>query len=277
MKFSIMCWLSVILISKCSLLMRPDTKINYVQFETILSENHLKGTIVIYSEAARAYYCNDYQRAEEGFLPASTFKILNTLVALEEGITDTLGNVFLWNGKENRPAQWERDMTLMEAFQFSCVPCFQALAREIGVNKMREYIDCTGYGRMDVNDENIDRFWLVGNSRITPMEQIGFLRVIYNNKSDCFSGSTYRKLKDIMVFDVGETFVMRAKTGWSISHGQNIGWFVGYVETDSDTWFFATNVEPLGDPDKINFAAARLEVTYQALELLDVIHPPEGF
>jgi beta-lactamase class D len=278
MKFAVFFWLAFqILMTKCSALSKSYTRIDFGQFNKILTDNSVRGTLVFLDENSRTLYSNDFERAANGFLPASTFKIFITLVALQEDITDPTGIAFLWDGKSDSPKQWERNMTLKEAFQFSCFPCYRALAHAIGANKMNYYLDCTGYGKMDVHEENIGHFWIEGKSLISPLEQIEFLRSIFHEKFDCFAAETYSKLKEIMVFDVGDSFIMLAKTGWSNSQGQNIGWFVGWVETENNTWFFVANIEPSTDTNEFNFAAARLEVTYRALDILDIVHPPEGF
>jgi len=32
------------------------------------------------------------------------------------------------------------------------------------------------------------------------------------------------------------------KTGWAVSANPQVGWYVGYIETKKDVWFFASNI-----------------------------------
>ncbi|MFZ4526069.1 MAG: penicillin-binding transpeptidase domain-containing protein [Chlorobium sp.] len=74
--------------------------------------------------------------------PCSTFKIVNALVGLETGILTSPDEQFYrWDGVERSIPVWNRDLNLREAFQASCVPAFQSLARQIGAERMQHWID----------------------------------------------------------------------------------------------------------------------------------------
>ena len=68
----------------------------------------------------------------ERVAPCSTFKIWNALIGLESGIIASADEAFYrWDGQTRAIPAWNKDLTLQEAFQASCVPAFQALARQI--------------------------------------------------------------------------------------------------------------------------------------------------
>ncbi len=121
------------------------------QWHATLEESHLKGVILLFDFKENTFYSNDFERARKGFLPASTFKIFNTMAGLQAGVVDT-NYVFAWDGSKMRLAQWERDMTLKQAFQLSCVPCYQEIARKVGAKQMRNYLQSSFYGHMEVNN-----------------------------------------------------------------------------------------------------------------------------
>lgn len=56
-----------------------------------------------------------------------------------------------------------------------CWPCFQDVARRTAGARMRRYLHEFGYGNEDISGP-IDQFWLTGPLRITPREQVAFIR-----------------------------------------------------------------------------------------------------
>ncbi|QCX37877.1 class D beta-lactamase [Aureibaculum algae] len=244
---------------------------NVVQeFQTIIDASNVTGAILIYDLEENKYYSNDYQWAQKGNLPASTFKITNSIIALETGIVENDSTLFKWNGENRRLKIWEQDLTFTNAFRFSCVPCYQEIARKIGVKKMTEYLDKLEYRNMKVDATNIDLFWLEGTSRINQFQQIDFLKRFYTSELP-ISERTEKIMKRILVIEENDTYKLSGKTGWSISNGNNNGWFVGYIESQNKTYFFATNIEPKEQFDMNLFPMIRKDVTYKAFEKMRII------
>jgi len=90
------------------------------------------------------------------------------MIALETAVVENDSSLFRWNGEDRMLEVWEQDLTLKEAFHYSCVPCYQEIARKIGANRMNRYLDTLNYGTMEVDSTNIDRFWLQGEYQIMP-------------------------------------------------------------------------------------------------------------
>ena len=237
--------------------------------KTVFDQYGMDGTILIYDPETGERMGYNPARWDSGYLPASTFKIPNSLIGLEAGVIDT-GHLFKWDGKKRRFPQWEKDLTLTEAFRASCVPCYQEIARMIGPVRMKAYLKKINYPGMDVNQENIDLFWLEGNSRITPRQQIEFLQNLYNEKLP-LRQSTMQALKAIMVNETTPEYILSGKTGWAIRNGNNYGWFVGWIEVNSKVWFLATLVEPKIQEEINDFTAARKFVTLDAFKHLKII------
>jgi beta-lactamase class D len=95
----------------------------------------VEGTFIIDSLDSKETYVYNEARSEERFSPASTFKILNTLIALEEGAIKNEKEVIKWDGKDRGLDAWNKDQTLETAFPISCVWFYQELARRIGIEK----------------------------------------------------------------------------------------------------------------------------------------------
>ena len=237
------------------------------EFQIILDSANVNGSILVFDLNENKYYSNDYEWARKGRLPASTFKITNSIIGLETKVIENDSTIFKWNGEPRSYKSWEQDLSLKNAFHYSCVPCYQEVARAIGVKRMNDYLSRLEYGNMQVDSTNIDVFWLEGESEISQFEQIDFLKRFYRNELP-ISERTETIMKRMMVMAENEEHKLRGKTGWSVRNGNNNGWFVGYLETQNNTYFFATNIEPKEDFDMDKFPSARKKVTFIALDEL---------
>ncbi|SOE20162.1 beta-lactamase class D [Spirosomataceae bacterium TFI 002] len=239
-----------------------------LSIQAILDSNKLNGSVLILDDSLHKFYSNNFEWSKKSQLPASTFKIPNSIIGLESGVVND-STIFKWDGEKRFLKSWEEDLNLAQAFKRSCVPCYQEVARGVGVDNMKEWLNKIGYTGMVVTPDSIDTFWLTGNSRISPLEQIHFLRKL-DKKQLPISSKTYAKMRDIMLLETGLNYELRAKTGWS-QDGKENGWFVGYLEIEGKTYYFATNVEPKADFDMSNFGKIRSIVTKESLSVLGIL------
>ncbi|APD06492.1 beta-lactamase [Flavobacteriaceae bacterium UJ101] len=241
-----------------------DYQIIKPKFQSILDSANIKGAILIYDLEKGLYYSNDFKYTNEGKLPASTFKIANSIIALDHNIIKNDSTILKWNGEKRWMKRWEQDLTFKEAFHFSCVPCYQEIARKIGVTKMQEYLTKLNYGHINVDSTSIDHFWLEGASHINQMEQIDFLKRFYNSELP-IKARTENIMKRMFIEEHNDEYQLSGKTGLSTINDVNNGWYVGYIETKPKTYFFATNIEPKKPFDFNSFIKKRKEVTLEAL------------
>lgn len=234
-----------------------------IKFDSILYSHAMEGVIVIFDPQTKTYHSNDFMQAEEGFIPASTFKIPNAIIAMETNVITDSETLLHWDGKDRDMKIWERDMTLREAFRTSCVPCFQAIAGKIGEERMKAFLNKLQYGNMYIN-QDIDQFWLHGNSRISPMEQIDFLHRLYSKKLPILN-STRENILSIMEIDRHTNYHLGGKTGLSNENNVVNGWFVGYLEVDQTIYYFALQASPLDPADIDTFIPNRERVVRAAL------------
>jgi beta-lactamase class D len=185
-------------------------------------------------------------------------------------VVENDSTLFRWNGEKRRLPAWEQDLTFMDAFKVSCVPCYQEIARKIGPEKMNEYLKKLNYGNMIADASNIDLFWLEGESRITMRQQMDFIKRFYD-KELLISPRTWRILKSMMVLDTNSNYIFSGKTGWSIRNGNNIGWFVGYLETADSVYFIVTNIEPKEVFNMDLFPKIRTQISLEAFRKLKII------
>ncbi len=233
--------------------------------DSLVQANHLKATIVVTSlKSTRQYTYNEF-RANQQFLPASTFKIPNTLIALQEKAISGLHDTIRWDGTERFLESWNHDQDLGSAFQISCVWFYQELAARVGQEAYRIYLKKMDYGN-GLTGPDVATFWLDGDIRISAHQQISFLRKLYKRELP-FDQRNYDLLRRVMLTDSTTTYKMYAKTGWAARADIQTGWYVGFVETTDDVWFFACNLEIRNEEETV----FRKELVYRYLRDLKII------
>ncbi len=188
------------------------------------------------------------------------------MIALETGVVESDTTLFKWDGEPKWLKAWEQDLVFKDAFKYSCVHCYQQVARDIGAEQMNHFLRKLEYGTMDVDSSTIDQFWLGGRSRISPFEQVDFLNRFYQKKLP-ISRRTESTVKNMMLLKNEASYKLYGKTGWSVDGENNNGWFVGFVENGGEVFFFATNVEPKGEFDQAKFLKGRKQVVIDAFRL----------
>ncbi len=227
------------------------------------------GCFMLYDASRDTTVRVNAHRCAQRFIPASTFKIFNSLVALQtEAIPDEYTPI-PWDSVIRSNPNWNTDMNLRDAFRLSCVPCYQTLARRVGSDRMKEWIAREGYGNGEIGG-GIDRFWLSGDLRISAEEQIDFLRRLHDGRLD-FSSRSMIIVRDIMLMDITEDYVVRGKTGWAtdVDGDRHIGWVVGWVEKGEKVTYFALNLS--SQDEDIDMAQLRNRLLYGYLVEFGVV------
>jgi beta-lactamase class D len=220
------------------------------------------GTFVGYKVDDYLIIASDKVRSGEGQLPASTFKIPNSIIALETGVVeDPDKDIVKWDGVTRSIEAWNKDHTLRSAIAASAVPVYQEIARRIGQERMQKYVDLLEYGNRDIGG-GIDQFWLTGNLRIDPIQQVDFVDRLRRGVLPV-SKRSQELVRDILpVTKVGDATI-RAKSGLvGAEVGKpTLGWLVGWAEKGSQQTVFAMNM----DIREQGHVAARVTVTQQCL------------
>jgi beta-lactamase class D len=238
----------------------------------------LSGTdsaFVLYDAARDRYVRFDEARCRERLTPFSTFKIPNSAIGLETGVIQDPEALVRWD-QEKHPAQshwpeaWPRDHSLRSAYKASVVWFYQDMAERIGPERMAKYVRRFGYGNQDTSG-GITRFWLASSLRISADEQVRFLRALHDGKLG-LSPRTTATVKDIMVQEKTPDYTLRAKTGGGPKGpGKALGWYVGWVETRGNVYFFALNTD---GPGYDAIKDKRIDLTKAALRAAGVLPPP---
>lgn len=248
--------------------LRPDFATHFEQCKT-------GGAIVIYDYQQRKWIVSDSVEVKVERLPASTFKIVNSLILLETGAIRDEDEILHWPGKTDtlkygyRPEIYH-DMTLREAFQQSAVWAFLDRSEKVPRDTYRKYFAESGYGNADLSQADPD-FWNFGTFGVSQINMVEFLIRLYENRLP-FSKEHMDLVKDIMLTEQTDDYTIRAKTGWTRENGINLGWWVGYIESPRGTYFFATRLLQDRKNKTENFGPCRKEITKAVLRDLGIIN-----
>lgn len=231
----------------------------------LLDEAGVTGTIIVQRVSDGAEWTGGAERADTRFIPASTFKIPNSLILLQSGIVSGADDSLVWDGTEHAFAVWNQDQTFAEAFQRSTVWAYQEWTRRLGIEAMREHIAALDYGNGAIGSPSVtDRFWLDGPMEISAREQTGFLARLHARDLP-FDAAHMETVIAMMEQASGEGWTLRGKTGWRFGGEPDIGWYVGWLESGGETWLFALNIDMPDPPVQLRLRTAIVEAALRQL------------
>ncbi len=176
------------------------------------------------------------------YSPASTFKIVNSLIALETGVVSDENMIIKWDGIVRADSAWNKDMNITEAFKSNSVPFYQTVARRIGKDTMQSWIDSLSYGNKNITGP-VDSFWLNNNLAISPDEQLGLLKRLYFDQLP-FRKSVQKSVRDMMLQEDNTAYKLSYKKGWGRDRlNHSIGWLIGWIEENRHVYFFVSLVK----------------------------------
>lgn len=201
-----------------------------------------EGTFVLKDLESGKMFIYNNERAQERRTSMSTFKIMNSLIGLQVKAVQDEYDIKRWDGVKRDRDVWNQDLALGAAYKYSAVWYYQAMARDIGEQRMQEWIDKCSYGNQDISG-GIDRFWIDSTLQISPMEQVAFLEKLYKEKLP-FDKEVMKTVKRIMIQQEGDDYTLYGKTGGSaLQNNISLGWYVGFVVVKGHPYVFATNFD----------------------------------
>jgi beta-lactamase class D len=211
---------------------------NVKSWEKYFTQHKLEGCFMLFDNGQGTFKVYNIDRAKERFLPASTFKIFNSLVGLQTGVISDTGMVIQSDSVQ---------LTMAEAFRVSSVPYYQEVARRIGKDTMQR--------------------WLDNSLQISPDEELGFVKQLYFNQLP-FQQRVQELVSAVMMQEVTPKYKLAYKTGWGMTGAKNIAWITGWIEENKHPCFFVLNFET---EDK------SLDIRKVRMEILRNILKEEGF
>jgi beta-lactamase class D len=252
----------------CNLGNNDPAKVQHPEWKAYYDSIGVTGCFVLLdADKNEITYCNEAM-ANRGFIPASTYKIFNTLISLETGVVKDENTIIKWDSVVRENKLWNADHDLKTAYQHSCVWYYQELARRMGPDIMKAWMDRMNYGNKDTGGGPV-LFWLSGKLRISPKQQIDFLKQLYENKLP-LSARTMNLTKRIMLQDSTSTYEMRAKTGWGMLGDSSTCWYVGWVESKGKVYYFANLFTTKQERSDL-LVSKRKEIVYAILKQKKII------
>ncbi len=208
------------------------------------------GTFVARQVGSTTVHVIGEDRASIPYLPASTFKILNSLIILETDQVGSVDDVVEWDGEYRGIDAWNQDHSLRSGIEVSAVWLYQHHARGVGEERMAELVSAADYGN-GILGGPVDRFWLDGALRISALEQLDVMERLMTDALP-FDVDHQEAVREILVREEGDSWRWLHKTGTAIATEPVLGWLVGAAEHESEQWVFALNLdlEELG-PDGV--------------------------
>lgn len=238
--------------------------------------NGINGAAVLYDAVSMEYQVFNRELAETRRSPCSTFKIISSLIALENGIMDPEDSIRSWSGEIFWNEDWNRDLDFDKAFKASCVWYFREVTDEVGPEMMQEGIDQLLYGNRDISDwegrENTNNnnraltgFWIESSLLISPKEQTEVMGRIFG-KDSVYSEKTQDELKKVMlVEESGSDISIYGKTGMGKTEGVVVdAWYTGFAQKEGETIYFCVYLGRTDDK-KVSSAGAK-EIAIRLVE-----------
>jgi beta-lactamase class D len=206
---------------------------------------------------------------DQASTPASTFKIPNSIIALDSQVVANPDVKLPWDGTKKTIPTHEQDHSLKTAMRDSVVWYYQRLAQKVGEARYKKYLNNFSYGNQDISG-GLTQFWLGSSLQVTPRQQLEFLKKLYRNT---LSVSSYSMEQTRLIMEIPHVFPapwrLAGKTGSGTEHGMNVGWFVGYLTQGDSEYVFVSRWKAKGSDYKINGQYAGLQSKYYAGLILD--------
>jgi len=243
-------------------------------FKKYFDDCNVEGAIAIYDHKNHTWILSDTVATRKETLPASTFKIINLLIALETKTIASENDIVKWPGSTDtlkydyRPNIYH-DITVKEAFEVSAGWAFIELAKKIGKDNYKKYLTLCHYGNINLSQTDPD-FWNFGAFGISPINQVEFIKKLYEEKLP-FSKRNIDIVKKVMITEQNDDYTIHSKTGWTRENDINTGWWVGYIENKNGAYFFATRLLQDRKLNASNFGNCRKEITKSVFKNLNLI------
>ncbi|HDE8077109.1 TPA: beta-lactam sensor/signal transducer BlaR1 [Staphylococcus aureus] len=207
------------------------------------------GSFVMYSMKKDKYYIYNEKESRKRYSPDSTYKIYLALFGLDRHIISDKNSRMLWNHNHYPFDSWNKDQDLNTAIQNSVNWYFERISNQISKNYTYDQLKQLNYGNKNLG--SYKAYWLEDSLKISNLEQVIVLKNMMEQNNH-FSKNEKKQLSSSLLIRKNENYALYGKTGTGIVNGKyNNGWFVGYVITNHDKYYFATHLSD-GNPSGKN-------------------------
>ena len=218
------------------------TEKNITQLNLSSNFGDYTGSFVLYDQSADKWNIYNMEHASTRVSPNSTYKIYDALLGLESGIITPEHFTFTWNGEPYPFNSWEADQDLTSAIHNSVNWYFQAIDSQAGFEAVRTFLQTINYGNQNTGT-NLNLYWTDFSLKISPIEQVELLQDFYQNNFH-FDSKNIQAVKKALLLSTTSSGSLYGKTGTGRVNGKDVnGWFIGYIETANNTYYFATNIQ----------------------------------
>ena len=218
------------------------TRKNITQLNLSSNFGNYTGSFVLYDQATDKWNIYNIDNASTRIPPNSTYKIYDALLGLESGIITPEHSTFTWNGEPCPFDSWESDQDLTSAMHNSVNWYFQAIDSQAGFQSVKTFLQTINYGNQNTGT-NLNLYWTDFSLKISPIEQVELLQNFYQNNFH-FDRKNIQAVKNALLLSTTSSGSLYGKTGTGRVNGKDVnGWFIGYIETANNTYYFATNIQ----------------------------------
>jgi bla regulator protein BlaR1 len=229
-----------------SAMARDDQRYSFTGERTIYEDlsayfSDYEGAFVLFDMQANQYRIYNERKSTWRVSPDSTYKIYSALIGLESGVISDKHSAIEWNGQTYPYDEWNKDHNLFTAMNSSVNWYFQAMESRMDRRDLQAYVKQIHYGNADISG-GPEPYWLESSLKISPVEQVQLLKALYTNQFG-FEEKHIQTVKDAIKLEQKGGTVLYGKTGTgTVNHKNTNGWFIGFVENNGNTYFFATNI-----------------------------------
>ncbi|HCY7976841.1 TPA: beta-lactam sensor/signal transducer BlaR1 [Staphylococcus aureus] len=198
------------------------------------------GSFVMYSMKKDKYYIYNEKESRKRYSPDSTYKIYLALFGLDRHIISDKNSRMSWNHNHYPFDSWNKDQDLNTAIQNSVNWYFERISNQLSKNYTSDQLKQLNYGNKNLG--SYKAYWLEDSLKISNLEQVIVLKNM-TEQNNHFSKNEKKQLSSSLLIRKNENYELYGKTGTGIVNGKyNNGWFVGYVITNHDKYYFSTHL-----------------------------------
>jgi bla regulator protein BlaR1 len=219
---------------------REPLKSNYQTIDKSKNFATHKGSFVMYSSKKKEYYIYNEQESRKRYSPDSTYKIYLAMFGLDRNVITSDNSTIKWDHKNYPFASWNKNQNLTTALQNSVNWYFERISNQIPKNYTANQLNQLNYGNQNLG--NYSTYWMENGLKISNLEQVIVLNRLMEHNNH-FSKAQKNQLSSSLLINKNDNYALYGKTGTGIVNGKHRnGWFVGYVKTNQDTYYFSTHL-----------------------------------